>query len=327
MTGWTPWLERFRRGRRADRGPQVQTAVLQDRNPNRYLDPRALARFGLTPLLARRVVEGFISGLHKSPFHGFSVEFADHREYVAGDDLKFLDWYLYARTDHYYVKRYEAETNVRCNILLDRSASMAFGTRGLTKWDYGCFLASCIAHLMLKQQDAVGLGLFGSRPGMLVPPRCRRTHLHQLMQVMIQNPPDGGTDLPGSLRSLVRNIKRRSLVVLISDLIDDPPETLKAIRMIAGRGHDVIVFHVQDPSEKSLDFDGSLLFRDVETGERMEVNTASVRADYQEQVALWMEQFRRGLTEAGIDYQPLETSQPYDKALWWYLQKRAAIRA
>jgi len=320
------YLSRFRRPGAFRKGPSVQTTVMQDRNPTRYLDPAVLARFGLTPLIARKVVEGFISGLHQSPFHGFSVEFADHREYVPGDDLKFLDWYLYARTDHYYVKRYEEETNVRCHILLDRSASMAFGTAGMTKWDYSCFLATCLSYLMLKQQDAVGLGLFGARPGVLVPARCRSTHLHQLMRVMVQNPPAGTTDLPGSLRSLVRNIKRRSLVVVISDLIDSPEETVKAIRLIGSRRHDVIVFHIQDPAEIELNFDGSVLFRDVETGEKLEVNTSAIRAEYQARLAELMDFYRKRLTEADIDYQAIDTRKPYDHALWWYLQKRAAIR-
>src|SRR4051794_16034358 len=188
----------------------------------RYLDPDVLARVGFSPLLARVVVEGFLSGLHKSPFRGFSVEFADHREYVPGDDLKYLDWALFARTDQYYVKRFEEETNLRCTLVLDRSASMAFGTGRLTKWDYSCFLATCLGYLVLRQQDAAGLALFGAKPGVIVPPRCRRTHLRQLMRVMVNHAPQGGTDVPGSLKAVVRGLKRRGLVVVISDLIDDP---------------------------------------------------------------------------------------------------------
>jgi uncharacterized protein (DUF58 family) len=304
----------------------VTTEVLRDGNAQRYLDPAAIARFGLSPLIAKRVVEGFISGLHRSPFHGFSVEFADHREYVPGDDLKFLDWYLYARTDHYYIKRFEEETNVRCHLLLDRSASMAFGTVGLTKWDYACFLSTCLAYLMLKQQDAVGMALVGERPGVLVPPRCRGVHLNQLMRVMMQNPPTGGTDLAGSLRAIIRNIKRRSLVVLISDLIDDPDVTLKAIRLMSSHRHDVIVFHIMDPAEEEFTFDGSTLFRDVETGEELEVDPASVRERYLEQMQELKDFYRNGLTDLGIDYRPVSTRQPYDVVLWEYLQQRARLQ-
>src|SRR5215210_3600069 len=178
-------------------GPQA-ARPLGGLDPQRYLDPATLAKVGFSPLLARVVVEGFLNGLHKSPFHGFSVEFADHREYVPGDDLKYLDWALYARTDHYYIKRFEEETNLRCTILLDRSASMSYGTGTLTKWDYGCFLASCLAYLMVRQQDAVGLAMFGVKPGLFVPPRCRRSHLRQLMAVMVQHAPQGTTDVPAS---------------------------------------------------------------------------------------------------------------------------------
>lgn len=324
-----PWLSRqlsrFRRSVMQGGGPQVVTEVMRDSNPNRYLDPKAIARFGLSPLVARLIVEGFINGLHKSPFHGFSVEFADHREYAPGDDLKYLDWQLYARTDHYYIKRHEEETNLRCHILLDRSASMAFGTNGLTKWDYGCFLATCLAYLMMKQQDAAGLVLFGSKPGLMLPARTRSSHLRQMMQIMIQNPPEGTTDMVTSLRSMVRNLKRRSLVVVISDLIDDPEETLKALKLIGAHRHDVIVFHLQDPVEIDLSFDGSTLLCDMETGEELEVDPGTLREAYQEKVREVGEFYTKGLSGVGIDYQPINTSQPYDHALWMYLQRRARV--
>src|SRR5579864_4884468 len=226
----TSWLQRLGSQARAlwqklhrtviaSGGPQLAHGM-DNTDPHRYLDPAVLARVGFSPLLAQVVVEGFLNGLHKSPFHGFSVEFADHREYVPGDDLKYLDWALFARTDHYYVKRFEEETNLRCYLLLDRSASMAFGTAALTKWDYSCFLTTCLAYLMLRQQDAVSLVLFGARPGLFVPPRCRRTHLRQLMQVMVRHAPEGTTDVPASLRAVLHNLKRRGLVVVVSDLID-----------------------------------------------------------------------------------------------------------
>lgn len=304
----------------------VTTEPMRSNDPRRYLDPAVIARFGYSPLLARRIVEGFISGLHRSPFRGFSAEFADHREYVPGDDLKFLDWLLYARTDHYYIKRSEEETNVRCFILLDRSASMAFGTRGLTKWDYACFLATCLAYLMVKQQDAVGLALFGATPGVLVPPQCRSSHLHRLMRVMIQNPPAGGTDMPASLRAIVQRLKRRSLVVVISDLIDQPEETLKAIRLIGSHRHDVVVFQVNDPAEQEFGFEGAALFRDLETGEEMEVDPATLRDSYCEKIRELNLFYQKGLSDAGIDYLMVDTRQPYDLALSAYLRRRANMR-
>jgi uncharacterized protein (DUF58 family) len=295
-------------------------------DPQRYLDPAILARVGFSPLLAKVVVEGFLSGLHKSPFHGFSVEFAEHREYVPGDDLKYLDWALYARTDHYYIKRFEEETNLRCHILLDHSASMAYGTGALTKWDYSCFLATCLAYLMVRQQDAVGMALFGATPGLYVPPKCRRSHLRQLMATMVRNPPTGATDVAASLRATVRKLKRRGLVVLISDLIDDPGETLKAIRLLAGHRHEVVVFHVQDATELDFTFEGAALFRDMETGEEMEIEPASLRAAYTEQMQELCAFYKKGLAEMGIDYHLINTKQSYDQALSAYLNRRARTR-
>src|SRR4051812_30498030 len=266
----TAWLRRlgtpvralFRKLQRTiiEQGGPKLAEGMQTRDPRRYLDPEILARVGFSPLLAKLVVEGFISGLHKSPFHGFSVEFADHRPYVPGDDLKYLDWQLFARTDNYYVKRFEEETNLRSYLVLDRSASMGFGTGVLTKWDYSCFLATCLAYLVLRQQDAAGLVLFGARPGLAVPPRARRTQLRRLMRVMVENGPAGGTDVAGSLRAVVRNLKRRGLVVVLSDLIDAPEATLKALRLIRSHRHDVIVFHVQDATELDFSFQGPTLF-------------------------------------------------------------------
>jgi uncharacterized protein (DUF58 family) len=295
-------------------------------DPRLYLDPAILARVGFSPLLARVVVEGFLNGLHKSPYHGFSVEFADHRDYVPGDDLKYLDWALYARTDHFYVKRFEEETNLCCYLLVDRSASMAYGTGKITKWDYACFLATCLAYLVLRQQDAAGMALFGSRPGLFVPPRGRRGHLRQLMAVLANHPPAGPTDIAASLRAAVRNLKRRGLVVVLSDLIDEPEETLKALRLLAGHRHDVIVFHVQDAAEVEFNFQGPALFRDMETGEELEIHPAALRKSYRKHMEELGAYYRKGLAEAGIDYRPLDTRQPYDQALSAYLARRTRTR-
>lgn len=307
-------------------GVTVKTEGIQDANPQRYFDPDILAKVGFSPLLARVVVEGFINGLHKSPFHGFSVEFADHREYVPGDDLKFLDWHLYGRTDLYYIKRFEEETNLRCTILLDRSASMGFGTGKLTKWDYSCFLATCLSYLMLRQQDAAGLAMFGAAPGLIVQPRCRRTHLRQLMKAMIDHAPSGGTDVPLSMAAIARSLKRRGLVVVISDLIDDPEATLRALRMLTTRRHDVIVFHVQDAAELNFPFEGATLFQDLETGEELEIDPAAVRKKYLERMEELSAFYRKGLTEIGADYHLIDTNQPYEHALSAYLNRRTKIR-
>jgi uncharacterized protein (DUF58 family) len=318
-------FQRLHRAVNANAGPQLAQAM-SGLDPQRYMDPAVLARVGFSPLLAKVVVEGFLSGLHKSPFHGFSVEFAEHREYVPGDDLKYLDWALYARTDHYYIKRFEEETNLRCHVLLDHSASMAYGTGTLTKWDYSCFLATCMAYLMVRQQDAVGMALFGASPGLYVPPKCRRSHLRQLMTTMCQHAPTGKTDVAASLRATVRKLKRRGLVVLISDLIDSPDETLKAIRLLRGHKHEVIVFHVQDATELDFSFEGAALFRDMETGEQLEIDPATLRSAYLEQMQELCGFYRKGLAEMGIDYHLINTAQSYDQALTAYLNRRARTR-
>lgn len=301
-------------------------AAAAGRGPSRSIDPEILARVAMSPLLARTVVEGFLNGLHRSPYHGFSVEFADHREYVPGDDLKHLDWALFARTDNYYTKRYEEETNLRCHILLDSSNSMAFGSGRITKWDYACFLATCLAYLMIKQKDAVGLALFGAGPGVILPPRCRTSHLRQMMMAMARTAPQGRTDVAGSIRSLLHGLKRRGLVVVISDLIDDPEETLACLRLLRSHRHDVIVFHVQDAAEIEFGFEAATVFRDMETGAEMEIDPVAVRSGYVAEMERLVAFYRKGLTEVGIDYQPVSTRSPCDQALAAYLGRRARGR-
>lgn len=306
--------------------PEGEAAAVSSNAARRYLDPVLLARVGVSPLLAQVVVEGFLNGLHQSPFHGFSVEFAEHREYVPGDDLRYVDWALYARTDHYYVKRFEEETNLRCYLLVDGSGSMGFGTGPLTKWEYGGFLATCLAYLMLRQQDAVGLSLFGTRPGTFVPPRCRRSQLRPLTATLVRHVPSGRTDLATSLRTVVRQLKRRGLIVLISDLIDEPEATVRAIRLLAGHRHDVLVFHLVDAAERTFSFTSPGLFYDLETGAELEVDPATMRRDYVAAHAAQCDFYRRELTGYNIDYQVLDTSQPYDRALSAYLHRRERNR-
>lgn len=329
-----PWLQRLGREARdlfgklhraASAGPEL-AEPMKSPDPQRYLDPSILARVGFSPLLARVVVEGFINGLHQSPFHGISVEFAEHREYVPGDDLKYLDWALYARTDHYYIKRFEEETNLRCHILLDASGSMGYGTGPLTKWDYSCFLASCLAYLMVRQQDAVGMSLFGSGANVFLPAKCRRSHLRLLMAAMAKQEPQGEASLPIRLQQTIRKLKRRGLVVLISDLIDEPEATLRSIRLIAGHRHDAIVFHVRDATEVDFPFDRPALFRDVETGNEREIDPISLRTHYLERTAELEAFYRKGLAEMGIDYVPIDTRTSYDKTLTAYLRRRTRTR-
>lgn len=313
--------------RTVKRGDTNLAEAMTNPDSSRYFDPEILARVGFSPMLAKLVVEGFINGLHKSPFHGFSVEFADYREYVPGDDLKYIDWALYARTDHYYIKRFEDETNLRCTILLDSSASMAFGTGKLTKWDYSCFLASCLSYLVLRQQDAVGLALFGDTTGAIVRPKARSTHLRQLMKVMVDNAPTGGTNVATSLEQIIAGLKRRGLVVVVSDLIDEPEETLAGLRLLGAHGHDVIVFHIQDAAEAEFPFEGATLFRDMESGEELEIDPDAVRESYLGNMKQLTEFYSKGLADVGIDYHLINTRQRYDEALAVYLNYRSRIHA
>lgn len=330
----TAWLARLPAGARAlftrlagtAAAPAPAERAGSPAGLGRSIDPEILARVAMSPLLARSVVEGFLAGLHRSPYHGFSVEFADHREYVPGDDLKHLDWALFARTDNYYTKRYEEETNLRCHILLDSSASMAFGTGQITKWDYACFMATCLAYLMIKQKDAVGLALFGPGPGVILPPRCRMSHLRQMMQAMVHTAPQGRTDVGNSIRAILHGLKRRGLVVVISDLIDDPAETLRSLRLLRSHRHDVIVFHVQDAAELEFTFEGPTLFRDMETGTQLEIDPGAVRGSYVREMEHLVAFYRKGLTEVGIDYQLVNTRSPFDQVLAAYLGRRAGGR-
>jgi uncharacterized protein (DUF58 family) len=295
-------------------------------DPRRYLDPALLAQVGLSPLLAKVVVEGFLNGLHQSPFHGFSVEFAEHREYVPGDDPRYVDWALYARTDHYYIKRYEEETNLRGYLLLDGSGSMRFGTGQITKWDYACFLANCLAYLMVRQQDAAGLALLSERPGLFLAPRSQRSHLRQLAAACVRHRPAGTVSLPASLHAVTRKLKRRGMVVLLSDLLDEPQETLRAIKLLAAHRHDVLVFHVLDAAERDFHFPQPALFRDLETGEEMEIDPALARAAYSQEMTALQRFYREGLAALGVDYQLIDTRQSFDRALGAYLRRRARSR-
>jgi len=319
--------ERFGRltGRKPPTASVRETSFSEARTKGK-LDPAALSRLGSSPFLAKLVVEGFLTGLHKSPFHGFSVEFADHREYVPGDDLKYLDWGVFARTDRYYIKRFEEETNLRCYLLLDQSSSLGYGTTGLKKWDYGCFLCACFAYLMLKQQDAVGLLLFGDKPGWFVPPRCRTSQLRQIMQVLSQHQPEGRTHIAQSIRGILGNLKRRGLVVIVSDLIDDPEETVRAIRLIRGHRHDVVVFQLIDAAELEFPFEGATVFEDAETGEELEVDPSVARKIYLQRLEETTAFYRKSFREAGVDYELLDTRTPYDVALSAYLNRRAQLR-
>ena len=275
-------------------------------------------------LKARTVVEGFVSGLHRSPYRGFSVEFAEYRQYLPGDDLSTLDWKVYARSDRHYVKKYEEETNLECHLLLDVSASMAYrGAAPMTKMEYGSVLAASLAFLMHRQRDATGLMAFDDRIAFRLPASARPGHLHALLLGLERMEPGKRSDVGRPLHQLAEALLKRSLVVLISDLLDEPEPIIQGLRHLKFRGSDVIVFQVLDPNELTFPFQGSSRFRDLESDAEVVTEPTHIRTAYLRALAGLTLQYDRALRSAGIDYVQLDTSQPLDFALLAYLAARS----
>ena len=291
------------------------------------LDPQVVSRLGRLDLKARLVVEGFISGLHKSPFHGFSVEFVEHRQYMPGDSLRSVDWKVYAKSDRFYVKQYEDETNLRAHLVVDHSASMQYASQpgAVTKLEYARALAAALAYLMLHQQDAVGLLTFAEKIETFVPARARRSHLDVVLRELDRMRPGGRTALAMSLHHLAERIRRRGLVVLFSDLMASPDAVLSGLAHFRHRQHEVLVFHVLDPAERAFDFAEPATFVDVETGEEVALEPWEVRGTYRQRMDAWLERYRTECRRSQIDYVPLDTSMPYDQALFAYLEKRRRL--
>jgi uncharacterized protein (DUF58 family) len=292
----------------------------------RFLDPAILARLGTFELKARTVVEGFLSGLHRSPFKGFSVEFAEYRQYLPGDDLSTIDWKVYARSDRYYVKKFEEETNLDCYLLLDVSASMGYGSRGITKLEYGSVLAASLAYLMNRQRDAVGLTTFDNEILTMLPPSARPGHLRSILVALDRLTLGERTDVSKPMHRLADGIAKRGMVVVISDLLDEPERIIDGLRHFRFRGTDVVVFHVMDPDELTFPFERAARFRDVEGGTELMAVPSVVRARYLEEVNSAIESFKKSLGSAGIDYRLLDTSQPLEFALMSYLSTRGKAR-
>ena len=289
----------------------------------RFLDPAVIARLGTLELKARTIVEGFLSGLHRSPFKGFSVEFAEYRQYLPGDDLSSIDWKVYARTDRYYVKKFEEETNLDCHLLLDVSASMGYGSRGVTKMQYGSMLAASLAYLMNRQRDAVGLTAFDETIVSMLPPSARAGHLRSLLATLDRLKLGNKTDVSKPLHILADSIVKRGMVVMISDLLDDPGRVVDGLRHFRFRGTDVIVFHLLDHDELTFPFERAARFRDMEMGDELMAVPAVVRADYLAELERTINTYKRDLSSAGIDYRLIDTSEPLEFALMSYLSSRS----
>jgi uncharacterized protein (DUF58 family) len=288
-----------------------------------YFDPKVLAGIANLALRARWVVEGLMSGVHKSRAKGFSVEFEEHREYSPGDEIRRIDWKALGKFDRYFIKEYEDETNLRAYLLLDASASMNYASDGITKFDYACTLTASLAYLILKQQDAAGVVTFSDRIEAFVPPRAKRDYLSQILHALENRGPGGETKVGKILDDIAGQVKRRGLIVLISDLLDEPADVLKGLRQFRFKGNDVIVFHLMDPAEIELPFDGNVLFEDLEASNLLVItDPRAIRTTYRQVVNEFITDMRKQCHDNAIDYQLISTATPLDQALASYLSWR-----
>src|SRR3954465_7650513 len=286
----------------------------------RFIDPKVLARIGNLELVSRAVVDGFINGLHKAPYFGASVDFAEHRGYVPGDDIRRMDWRVWARTDRYYIKEYEAESNMNFSVLLDVSKSMDYGSRGITKLDYAKILTACLTNLVHHQRDRVGLVTFDRDIVDHVPPSAK--HMEVVLHTLERTKAGRPGDLKAPLHKLAEHFGRRSVLVVISDFYAEPEAVLDAISPLRFRGNDLIVFHVLDQSELEFGFDDASPFEDLESGEQMPVVPEAFRAEYRQLVAAHIDALSRSFAGVRVDYAMLDTSKPLDHALYRYLAGR-----
>jgi len=314
------WKTDNSKSKAADSSAQAASSAIP-----RFLAPEILARITSLELLARTVVEGFISGLHRSPFTGFSTEFAEYRQYMPGDDLRYLDWKLLGRTDRYYIKKYRADTNSQCHILIDASASMRYTTGDITKLQYAQFLGSSLAYLANKQQDAVGLIAFDQEVRTHIPAHTRTGHMRTIFGRMEQIEAGNETRLSEMLHLAAERISRRGIIVVISDFYDEPEAITEALQHLRFKGNDVIVLQVMDKNELDFDFIEPVLLEDSETVEQIHVLPDVLGDGYRETIRKHLEAVREGCTSNKIDYELLTTDKPLDHALFSFLAKRARM--
>lgn len=298
----------------------------------KYLQPDVVSKLVNMELRARLVVEGFITGLHKSPYHGFSVEFAEHRQYMPGDEIRKIDWRVYGKTDRYYVKQFEEETNLKSYIVIDTSASMSFasetdkrGTKRISKIEYASFIAASLSYLMVQQRDAVGLMLYDSDVRITVPPHATKQHLRRVLVELEKVRPSQRTNSAAALHHLAERISRRGLVIVLSDLFDDPDRIVTALKHFRHNHHEVLVMHILDPLERTFAFGSDAVFRDVETGETLTTQPYHIQKTYQAAMNEFIERYKRECRENMIDYVLLDTTTSFDVALLNYLNKRQRI--
>lgn len=290
-----------------------------------YLRPEVIRQISRLDLRAQFIVKGFLQGLHASPFHGFSVEFSEHRKYTHGDDPKDIDWLVYAKTDKYYVKKFEAETNITGYLVMDLSRSMGYTYRqDLTKFEYSICLAAALCYLMIHQQDPVGLLAFDEQIRHSLAPASKRTQLANMLSLLSRLQPTGATDIAHSLSQIAAMLKHRSLVMLFSDLLADPEPIFTSLRQLRHRGHDVILFHVLDEAEVHFPFEGMVEFEEPEQQDTLTLDATGFKPDYLAEIAAFRALYTQECFQRGIDYVPLDTSMQFDRALTEYLVNRQA---
>lgn len=299
-------------------------AELQDYR--KYLNPAIISKLNSLELKARLVVEGFMVGLHKSPYHGFSVEFTEHRPYMQGDNLKDVDWKVYGKTERYFIKQYEEETNLKSYILLDISKSMDYTSgKNITKLNYSIILVAALSYLMIKQQDAVGLSLYSEQIDKYFPPKATRAYLLEILKNLSTVKASSKTNTAASLNSIAEKIKRRGLVVIVSDFFDDINSILSALKHFRYKNNEVIVFQVLDPLEKSFAFGRDAVFKDLETGAEMTTQPYQIQKAYKDAMSNFISKIKSECRNSNIEYNLIETSTPFDKALFNYIQKRSRL--
>ncbi|MDO4576080.1 MAG: DUF58 domain-containing protein [Planctomycetia bacterium] len=292
----------------------------------KYLKPEVIARIKRLDLRAKFIVKGFLHGLHSSPFQGFSVEFSEHRKYNPGDDPGDIDWLIYAKTDKFYVKKFEAETNITGYLVMDCSASMNYTYRQeVTKFDYSICLAAALAYLMIHQQDPVGLVTFGEQLGKCLPPRSQRKQLANILSLLSRLTPCGETDIAKSLNQTAAMLRHRSFVMIFSDLLTDPAPVLESLRRLRFAGHDVLLMHVLDEAEVSFPFEGLVTLEDPEDTQSVQVDADGFRAGYLEEIAAFRKRYADECQAMGVDYLPLDTGVAFDKPLTEYLLRRKSL--
>jgi uncharacterized protein (DUF58 family) len=293
----------------------------------KYLDPSVVSKLGSLDLKARLVVEGFMVGLHRSPYHGFSVEFTEHRPYMQGDALKNIDWKVYGKTEKYYIKQFEEETNLRCYVLLDSSKSMGFKSESVdvTKLEYSITLAAALSYLMNKQSDAVGLSIYSESIIKYLPPKTSRAYFQEILKSLSDVKPLSKTNTATCLSEIAEKIKRRGLVIILSDFFDDVNSTLSALKHFRYQKNEVIVFQILDPIERSFSFGRDAIFRDLETEEELTTQPYQIQKAYRESFNEFINKIKTECYNSSIEYNLIDTTIPFDKALFSYLQKRSRL--